>query len=332
MSDQSDLAKSILMNAQGELRCGLRVISFFLLFVVFLEGLSLSIGFLVSLFPSLDRLSVASPHMSTVERLGASCLNSLILLASVAIASALCARFLERRSLGSVGYRLHRGWNRDFALGLILGAAALGVTVAICAMAGTVSFTIQTRRVSTLAWSLISLFFLFLFAAAFEEMLARGFAFQAFASAIGPFGAIAITSVGFGLLHLGNPNFNVFAMLNTTVAGVWLGAAYWKTRSLWLATALHTAWNLAMVFVFGLPVSGLAELTSLGWLAGVPHSPHWVSGGVYGPEGGVAATVVLIASTLVIWRSKCLSPSSEMLAALHHGSLDAKPVEVADPE
>jgi hypothetical protein len=92
-----------------------------------------------------------------------------------------------------------------------------------------------------------------------------------------------------------------------------------KTRSLWLATALHYSWNFVMVFVFGLPVSGISIFSQLAWLRGHSGPPEWISGGEYGPEGGAAATLVLILSTLVIWKSGLFKPSEEMLAAIQHG-------------
>src|SRR4030095_16175593 len=88
---------------------------------------------------------------------------------------------------------------------------------------------------------------------------------------------------------------------------------------LWLATALHGSWNFAMVFVFGLPVSGLTPLSQMSWLKGTANEPMWISGGRYGPEAGIAATVALILSTLTIWKSGLFTASSEMLLAITHG-------------
>ena len=119
--------------------------------------------------------------------------------------------------------------------------------------------------------------------------------------------------------HIGNDNASVFSTINTILAGVWLGIAYLITRSLWLATALHYSWNFAMVFVFGLPVSGFTTFNGVSWLQGHPGSPLWVSGGSYGPEAGMCATLALLVSTMVIWRSGFFKASPEMLAAIKHG-------------
>ena len=159
----------------------------------------------------------------------------------------------------------------------------------------------------------------FLVSAAFEELLARGFALQAILHNVGPITALAVTSIAFGLLHIANKGATVFSTFNTILAGLWLGVAYLKTRSLWLATGLHASWNFAMTFVFGLPVSGITDFRYVTWLKGTSLTPSWVSGGAYGPEGGAAATAILVCLTLAIWRSKLFKASEEMTSAAEHG-------------
>jgi hypothetical protein len=159
----------------------------------------------------------------------------------------------------------------------------------------------------------------FVIAGATEELIFRGFPFQALVHNLRGPGAIAITSLIFGLAHVSNPGASVFSTINTMLAGIWLGVAYLMTRSLWLATGLHWSWNFAMVFIFGLPVSGLTTLGEFAWLRGLTGEPMWVSGGSYGPEAGVAATLALLLSTLAIWKSGLFTASEEMLVAIRHG-------------
>src|SRR5262245_53890863 len=98
-----------------------------------------------------------------------------------------------------------------------------------------------------------------------------------------------------------------------------------------------------MVFIFGLPVSGFPGMDEFAWLRGSAGAPLWVSGGSYGPEGGVAATAALILSTLVIWKSGLFAPSGEMVSAIKHGKREpafvsvvpedrARPEVQVDPE
>ena len=320
MSDPLDVARYIFVNDENELRSGWRVLVFFICFIIvaaLLTGLTKAFE---TLIPSIGSLRRQQPVDLIV--------NNLTNLAAAVIASAICARVLERRSLGSVGFRLHRGWLRDFALGSLMGAASLAIAVGIATGVGALTFDVQTRELAPLVRGLIVVSLFFVIAGAFEELIFRGFPFQALVHNLGGARAVAITSLLFGLAHVSNPGASAFSTINTILAGVWLGLAYLMTRSLWLATALHWSWNFAMVFIFGLPVSGFTSLDQLAWLRSNVGEPLWVSGGSYGPEAGAAATVALILSTLAIWRSGLFTASEEMLIAIKHGKREPAFVSV----
>jgi membrane protease YdiL (CAAX protease family) len=333
MSDPLDVARYIFMNDEGELRSGWRVLAFFFFFV--LAGLLLTslTKALATLFPSLAFLLVEPAPQEDPTRRGLILLfvNNVRNLIAAVIATAICARLLERRSLASVGFKLHRRWSRDFALGSLIGAASLAIAVGIAAGAGAISFEVQTRDAAHLGRGLIIVLPFFLISGATEELIFRGFPFQALAHNLGGAAALAISSVVFGLAHLSNDSASAFSTINTILAGVWLGLAYLLTRSLWLATALHYSWNFATVFIFGLPVSGFTTLSHLAWLRASIGAPLWISGGGYGPEGGAAATVALILSTLVMWKSGLFTASEEMLVAIKHGKREPALVSI-DPE
>ena len=322
MTRPAEAPRAIFINHEGELRCAWRLLVFFAVFLILafmITALVSGVGLIVPPFGSLIAgRTTGTPATGVLIR---SFVNTITLLLAVVGASWVCARFLERRSLASVGYKLHTGWKRDVGIGLALGAATLALSVGISMAAGAVEFRLRAGGTGLLIANFAALFIFFSLAAAFEELLTRGFAFQALAHNAGPVVAITLTSAAFGVLHLYNPGVTLFATVNTVLAGVWLGFAYWKTRSLWLATALHVSWNVAMMFLFGLPVSGITDYSEMGLLIGKPGSPAWLSGGDYGPEGGAAATVLLLASTFVIWKSGLFNASADMQAALVHGSV-----------
>ncbi|HST20516.1 MAG TPA: CPBP family intramembrane glutamic endopeptidase [Blastocatellia bacterium] len=333
MSDRANVASKIFINEESELRSGWRILIFFILFYLAAILINTLLDGIASVFPPLGNL-LRAPDIEE----GASArvfvyhvLGQITNLAAALIATALSARLLEHRSLASVGYKLHRRWTGDFVFGSLIGAASLALAVGIEAAAGAVNFDVQTRDGRFLIRAFALLFCFFLIAGAIEELLFRGFAFQALVHNIGPFAAIAFTSILFGLAHWRNDNATIFSTINTILAGVWLGTAYLMTRSLWLATALHYSWNLVMVFVFGLPVSGITTYGHLAWLNGQAGSMAWLSGGDYGPEGGAAATVVLIISTLAIWKGRLFAPSEEMIAATRHGSIATNKAENPPP-
>lgn len=102
-----------------------------------------------------------------------------------------------------------------------------------------------------------------------------------------------ISSVLFGLLHLFNPNVNIVAILNIILVGYLFGLYVIKTNDLWGACGMHSAWNFAQGNLFGFEVSGLN--VSVGSLFDFNlNGNSLISGGVFGPEAGLASTIILI--------------------------------------
>jgi hypothetical protein len=57
-------------------------------------------------------------------------------------------------------------------------------------------------------------------------------------------------------------------------------------------------------------------------MSGQSGPPVWVSGGDYGPEGGAAATLALILSTVAIIKWRAFRASEDMMIATRHGALE----------
>src|SRR3569623_1060960 len=87
-----------------------------------------------------------------------------------------------------------------------------------------------------------------------EEMLSRGYLFSALRDGVGEIGALAITSLGFGLLHMGNPGATAQSVSVVVLAGIFLGAILVITRSLYAAWMAHFAWNWSMADLLHAPV------------------------------------------------------------------------------
>jgi hypothetical protein len=161
--------------------------------------------------------------------------------------------------------------------------------------------SVQPRPLSAgeLAQMLLISAVLFTAAGAAEELLFRGYPFQSMMQGMGFLPAMLLLSAGFAAAHGGNPNIGFLPLFNIFLAGVWLSYAYMTTRALWLPIGLHFSWNFTQTTLFGFPTSGVAvhsdsllELTQGG--------PDWVTGGMFGPEGGILATAALLLGTWAI--------------------------------
>ncbi|PLX31562.1 MAG: hypothetical protein C0600_05295 [Ignavibacteria bacterium] len=143
-----------------------------------------------------------------------------------------------------------------------------------------------------------------------EEILMRGYPFTILHQRSGSMRALVITAVIFSLIHGANPGIGWLGFANIFLAGIWLGAARLVTGALWLPIGLHIGWNFFLGSVFGFPVSGVFERSVF---ITEYSGPDWLTGGSFGPEGGLLATAVLIAGTAILYLpgiSSWLSPAA----------------------
>ena len=139
---------------------------------------------------------------------------------------------------------------------------------------------------------------MFFFGALFEELLMRGYPTKILDEAAPRFFAVVIPSVVFGVMHVMNPGSTWLSTINITLSGALLGLVYLKSGSLWLAAGLHFGWNFAQGPLFGLGVSGINGFPTL--LKGDP-TGHWLwSGGEFGLEGSLIATVIVVIAIVTI--------------------------------
>jgi membrane protease YdiL (CAAX protease family) len=189
----------------------------------------------------------------------------------------------DRRPLASVGFQVDAAAARQFAAGLALGAVLIGAIFAAEWALGWLRVTRVAPWPYLLAHTALWLVVL-LPAAATEEVLLRGYSFQALEEQWGGKAATLITAVVFGLLHAGNPNANWSAIGGIALSGILFGVAVLVTRRLWLPIGLHASWNLFEGPVLGFPVSGM-DLPSA--VTTVVSGPTLWTGGRFGPEAGL---------------------------------------------
>jgi uncharacterized protein len=108
-----------------------------------------------------------------------------------------------------------------------------------------------------------------------------------------------LIAVAFALAHLDNPNVTPLAIGNIALAGVFLGLAFYAPGGIWTAWGAHLGWN-AMLAALDAPMSGLPfRIPFLDYNAG---DPAWLTGGSFGPEGGLSSTFALTIAVLVARR------------------------------
>ena len=219
-------------------------------------------------------------------------------------------RMFERKPLGMVGLALHPAWAKELCVGLGIGAIMMVLVGVAEALLAVTRFASSPLPASTeLAYG-GGLFLILFISAINEELVFRGYPFQKLVESLGPPGAVALASVCFGLVHLGNPDHTLFSTLNTMLVGVPLSIAYLRTRALWMPVGMHFAWNYVQGFVFGLPVSGFRLPATL--FDARVHGGEWLTGSTYGPEGGLLCTMVVVGAGLFLFLSPRIRMSGKM--------------------
>jgi membrane protease YdiL (CAAX protease family) len=304
----------LIINPQtGLLRAGWRAA----IFIALLNSPYLFYG----LFP---KTAETSP-VSAIDVTPGTVLSYAVFVAWAAAVSWICLGFLERMKLSALGFALRGDWFGDVLKGCALSGVMIAAVVLLQIAGGGTRLSINPvlrqgqggvnwAGVRTVAAEMLAARVLLILAAAFEELVFRGYAFQTLLRGAPAIIPILLFSIYFGWAHWNNPNRTLFSTANTALAGVWLSIAYLRTRNLWFPTALHFAWNWTMGVFFGIPISGLQIESPL--LITTNDGPVWLTGGNYGSEGGAAATVVLIAAIVVIWRARGSGVPPEMNAAL----------------
>jgi CAAX protease family protein len=188
-----------------------------------------------------------------------------------------------------------RGFVRGLAIGVFIGGLAMAVAVPIGGATWRVgggAFREWLKAVGVLAA-------VFLPAAFAEELAFRGVPLVVLSRAAGRWVGLAVLGVLFGVAHVFNPGATTLGIINIMLAGVFLGLVFLSGGGLWSSTGAHLGWNLTLASL-GATVSGLP--LPLPALSYVPGHPVWLTGGSFGPEGGLVATMCLFLGCLLTSR------------------------------
>jgi len=297
---------------ERRLRAGWRLLAFLALLFLFMVLAA------APLAPFLPDLEGEGPQAMRLSLL----LDGYLLL-PLFLVSWLLTRFVDRRPFASIGLNLKGPWLKELLLGAAIGLAMGGAYLIVGLLVGSVTIGWNGgggRELALIAGGL-------LLAALFEELLFHGYPFQTLIEGIGPYPALLLLSVVFSLFHRANPGFNLLGSINIGLAGLLLGVGLLRTRALWLPIGIHFAWNLFQA-AFSFPISGFA--LGDGPFHAQLGGPELLSGGSFGPEGSIIATLVffLAIAFLVLYGRIRPSKRMEELWREHIRPLSSKGLEI----
>ena len=191
------------------------------------------------------------------------------------------------------------GW-RGLAMGLAFGALAAGVALLAAVLVANSHWSRDTGDLGDYLSQVAKTSVVLAPAALSEEIMFRGIPLVLLAAAVGRGTALVLVAgLTFALFHGLNPGITPLGLGNIALAGIFLGLAFYAPGGLWTAFGAHLGWN-ATLAALDAPVSGLPfRIPFIDYHAG---DPVWLSGGRFGPEGGLLGTAALTAALLVMVR------------------------------
>jgi hypothetical protein len=280
-------ARAIFVSSTGALRPPWRLAIFVVLLVASgVAAAALTTPFFVSLFRTLGLQGVR--------------VDSWVELIAALVATAIAVHSIDKRSWSYVWLGSDAARPRLIIGGFLLGMLCIGVPTVLLVARGWLGN--QGGTVGSWWAAMVRISLVLLPAALFEELLSRGYLLAVLREWLGWGWAVALTSVGFGLLHLANAGASPTSLTLVTLAGFFLAAVLYVTRSMYAAWAAHFAWNWTLAVIFHASVSGYPfESPDYRY---VDAGPDWATGGVWGPEGGIPAALGMVAGIAVLLRRR----------------------------
>ena len=130
------------------------------------------------------------------------------------------------------------------------------------------------------------------------ELAFRGYPYIRLMAAIGPVWATILMSVVYGIAATLNQQSTLLSTAIATLLGAVLCTAWLRTHALWLGWGLHFAWIASLGLLFGLPVAGVDNVSSLVESRAI--GARWLTGGDLGPEGALLTSLLLMIAIVVV--------------------------------
>lgn len=286
----------ILKNKDNKFRSGwqifliLIIVNLFLFIVSFVEGIIIF------------ALNISSMNGSQQMMIGTyeqilNRLNMPLLLVQEIITIAVCMfcwKLIIKKPLKDMGLKSIRKHSKELLYGLGLGALSITLVFIFIVATGNAKVTSWTPT-----FSLDTVLYLILYISVgfAEEILGRGYIISVMKQTRNIPLMVGVSAVVFSLMHIFNSSFSILPFINIVLVGVLFAFMYIWSGNLWMCIGYHITWNYFQGNVFGFPVSGME---SKGIITTIYSENNIINGGGFGPEGGLAVTVIIIAGLLFV--------------------------------
>ena len=203
----------------------------------------------------------------------------------------LWVKFREKRPFSSLGF-FKEGWLKELGKGFLIGSIQFSLIVALLLLTGSGRLELAELSVEPVLF-ILALIPFWILQGGTEELVTRGWLFPAVSAKSNIFIGILISSALFGALHLFNTGVTVLSIVTIILNGIFACLLMIKYDNMWVLAGMHGAWNFVQGNVYGIQVSGQGATASV-FNYTSQTSIDWLSGGAFGAEGSIFATIVLI--------------------------------------
>lgn len=215
---------------------------------------------------------------------------------------------IEKRTIMSMGF-MKRHICKQYIKGVCVGALLISAIVLMGVLFNT--FVFDGSNVN-LDKKIILLFFGgFLLQGGYEEMVFRGFFMISIIRKNTILAAVMANSLLFGLTHGLNNGFQVLALFNLILFGIFESIYLLKTGNIWGVSAIHSMWNFIQGDIYGFNVSGMAQSRSL--FTFKINNCEILSGGTFGLEGSLLTTIVLVSAINMVILLRPTQPDLKLI-------------------
>ena len=272
---------------EHRLRAGWRIFLFIIITVVMVKLLEFII----------DNLFGGLPEEKTLRFFYS------ILVAAIAGTTAviITRRYIDKKTMLSFGLKLDGFAVKDWLYGFLLSFLMAGSVFLLLLWFGLLEFESVNPDILSMKFLLNFLLMFVAFCiltAWWEELVFRGYLLQNMINGMGKNWAVIISCILYGAVHATNPNAGIISSSIIVLFGFMRLYGYLRTSQLWLSMGMHAGWNFFQGPVFGFATSGY-ETESI--LIHKLNGSDWLTGGIFGPEGGVFTILIVLMAILSMY-------------------------------
>ena len=200
-------------------------------------------------------------------------------------------RFIDGEKFVNLGFQTKNRFN-NFIVGILIGLGIMAIGYELLIYLKEIFFLKLTFDTKELIISIL----LFTIVAVVEETLFRGYILKNLMISFNKYVALVVSSILFSLMHIFNPNVDLFSLFNLFLVGILFGLSYIYTKNLWFPIALHLSWNLFQS-LFGFNVSGQDTYSLIEFKI---NEANLINGGAFGFEGSYLSIIAQIITIIGI--------------------------------